>query len=81
MQEYATHTKCITEEQRYSAKGTVQGGAKKGEVKQLSWVAQINNILETNTNLKPNEKELLDFISKNENVPRKKNKFTVSIFK
>lgn len=79
MQEYVAHTKCITEEQRYSAKGSVPSGAKKGEIKQLSWVAQINNILETNTNLRPNEKKLLDFIAKNENVPRKKAKFIVRI--
>lgn len=72
------HTKCITEDERYAAKGTYQNGiVKKGEVKQESWLEMIKSICETEPNLKPSIKKLLETISEYSNVPRKKVKFMV----
>ncbi|KAJ8934700.1 hypothetical protein NQ318_009575 [Aromia moschata] len=75
-EEYVVHTKCLTEDERYAAKGTyVNGITKKGEVKQESWVEMIKSILESDINMKPSCSGLLNNISNYGNVPRKKNKF------
>ncbi|XP_050300314.1 uncharacterized protein C16C10.8 [Anthonomus grandis grandis] len=75
-EEYVVHTKCITEDERYAAKGTYKNGiVKKGEVKQESWLEMIKSICETETNLKPSCRKLLETISEYSNVPRKKQKF------
>ncbi|ERL88178.1 cell growth-regulating nucleolar protein [Dendroctonus ponderosae] len=75
-EEYSVHTKCITEDERYAAKGTYKNGiVKKGEVKQESWLDMIRSICETEKNLKPSIKHLLETISEYTNVPRKKQKF------
>ncbi|XP_018571067.1 cell growth-regulating nucleolar protein [Anoplophora glabripennis] len=75
-EEYVTHTKCLTEDERYAAKGTyVNGIVKKGEVKQESWVEMIKSILDKENNLKPSCRNLLNTISHYDNIPRKKPKF------
>ncbi|XP_044270782.1 cell growth-regulating nucleolar protein [Tribolium madens] len=75
-EEYVVHTKCITEEERYSAKGSIPGGVvKKGEVKQESWTDMIKSIVQTETNMKPSLRNLFNSISNYSNVPRKKVKF------
>ncbi|XP_044755022.1 cell growth-regulating nucleolar protein [Coccinella septempunctata] len=75
-EEYSAHVKCITEEERYAAKGTYKNGiVKKGEVKQEQWSDMIRSILNDNTNLKPKCKNLLNHIVNFTNVPRKKPKF------
>ncbi|RZC38756.1 C16C10.8 -like, partial [Asbolus verrucosus] len=75
-EEYVVHTKCITEEERYSAKGSIPGGiAKKGEVKQESWTDMIRSIVDNEKDLKPSLKNLFNTISSYSNVPRKKAKF------
>lgn len=77
-EEYASHTKCLTEEERYAAKGAYANGiVKKGEVKQESWLEMIRSIIEKETNLKPSIRNLLNTISNYSNVPRKKPKFLV----
>lgn len=69
----------MTEEERYAAKGAFANGiVKKGEVKQESWIEMIKSIIEKETNLKPPIRNLLNTISNNNNVPRKKIKFIVS---
>ncbi|CAG9833709.1 unnamed protein product [Diabrotica balteata] len=74
-EEYVTHTKCITEEERYSRKGSIPNGiVKKGELKQESWVDMIKSILEQ-SNLKPSNRSLLNTICNYSNIPRKKPKF------
>ncbi|XP_072393521.1 uncharacterized protein [Diabrotica undecimpunctata] len=74
-EEYVTHTKCITEEERYSRKGSIPNGiVKKGELKQESWVDMIKSILEQ-SNLKPSHRSLLNTICNYSNIPRKKPKF------
>ncbi|KAF7286043.1 uncharacterized protein LOC143199040 [Rhynchophorus ferrugineus] len=75
-EEYVVHTKCITEDERYAAKGTYKNGiVKKGEVKQESWLEMIRSICDTEKNLRPSLRNLLNIISGNSNVPRKKIKF------
>ncbi|KAJ8922276.1 hypothetical protein NQ315_004215 [Exocentrus adspersus] len=75
-EEYATHTKCVTEDERYAAKGTYTNGiVKKGEVKQESWMEMIKSILDSDQNLNPPCRNLLNTISSYSNVPRKKHKF------
>lgn len=74
------HTKCITEDERYAAKGTYTNGiVKKGEIKQESWVEMIKSIINKEKNLSPSHRNLLNTISSCNNVPRKKNKFIVSL--
>ncbi|XP_045463608.1 cell growth-regulating nucleolar protein [Harmonia axyridis] len=75
-EEYGAHIKCITEEERYAAKGTYKNGIiKKGEVKQEQWSDMIRSILNGNTQLKPKCANLLNHIVNFTNVPRKKPKF------
>lgn len=79
-EEYADHTKCLTEEERYAAKGSFSNGVvKKGEVKQESWIEMIKSIINEEENLKPSIRNLLTSISNYNNVPRKKPKFLVSV--
>lgn len=80
-EEYTVHTKCITEEERYSAKGSIPGGiVKKGEVKQESWTDMIRSIVQSEeSNLKPSLRNLFNTISNYTNVPRKKVKFIVGL--
>lgn len=79
-EEFVAHTKCITEDERYAAKGTYANGiVKKGDVKQESWVEMIKSIIDKERNLPPNHRNLLNTISTYNNVPRKKIKFIVSV--
>ncbi|KAJ8927567.1 hypothetical protein NQ314_019950 [Rhamnusium bicolor] len=71
-EEYVSHVKCLTEDERYAAKGTyVNGNVKKGEVKQESWVEMIKTILNQETNIEPPCRKLLNIISTYNNIPRK----------
>ncbi|KRT78534.1 hypothetical protein AMK59_8347, partial [Oryctes borbonicus] len=72
--DYNVHTKCVTEEQRYSGKDYVEK-TKKGEVKQESWMEMIKSILMHEPDLKPQHRNLLNTISNYNNVPRKRVKF------
>ncbi|XP_025832468.1 cell growth-regulating nucleolar protein-like, partial [Agrilus planipennis] len=75
-EEYSVHTKCLTEDERYAAKGSMPIGVqKKGEAKQDAWVEMIRAIIQEDINMKPQNKNLLLTISKHNNVPRKKQKF------
>ncbi|XP_076248611.1 uncharacterized protein LOC143188298 [Calliopsis andreniformis] len=75
-EEYAAHTKCISEAQRYGGKDYVpKAGANKGERKQQEWINIVNNILNSETKLSNAERSFLKTLSKYENIPRKKAKF------
>lgn len=79
-EDYVAHTKCVTEEERYAAKGSLPNGVvKKGEVKQESWVEMIKSIVDTEKNLPAALRNLLNNLSHHSNVPRKKAKFIVNI--
>lgn len=74
--EYVKHTKCITEDERYGGKGfTLKASANKGERKQQEWINVVQNLLNTSTNLTGAERNILNTLSRHENIPRKKAKF------
>lgn len=74
------HTQCVTEEQRYSAKGFVpKASSEKGKRKQASWVDIVQSVI-NKENLQNDERQFLNIIAKFNNVPRKKNKFQVILF-
>lgn len=71
---YEEHTKCITEEERYSAKGFV-AKEKKGEKKQNTWVDLVQSVLDEQKDAPRNVLRIIENISKHQNTPRKKPKF------
>ncbi|KYN42115.1 Cell growth-regulating nucleolar protein [Trachymyrmex septentrionalis] len=74
--EYVTHTKCITEAERYGAKDYVpKPSANKGERKQQEWMNVVNDLLTGTVELSNLERNFLNTLSKHENIPRKKAKF------
>lgn len=73
------HCQCVTEEQRYSAKGFVpKASSEKGKRKQAGWVDIVQSVIDRK-DLQNDERKLLNIIAKFDNVPRKKNKFQVFI--
>jgi len=74
--EYVAHTKCISESERYGGKDYVQKpSANKGEKKQQAWIDVVQNTLTNSKTLTVPERNLLNSISKHDNIPRKKAKF------
>ncbi len=77
-QEYKTHIKCISEEEKYSGKGFVaKPGQNKNERKQTEWVAMVQNVVLSVGNTNEELTNALQRISQYENIPRKKPKFMV----
>ncbi|XP_046973092.1 cell growth-regulating nucleolar protein isoform X1 [Vanessa cardui] len=72
--DYEAHTKCITEEERYSGKGFTPK-EKKGEKKQNAWVEMLQSVLDEQKNASGNVLRIIETISKHNNTPRKKPKF------
>jgi len=73
------HCQCVTEDQRYSAKGYVpKPSAEKGKLKQAGWVDIVQSVM-NNKDLPNEQRQFLSIIAKFDNVPRKKNKFQVFI--
>ncbi|KAL4090091.1 hypothetical protein QTP88_024992 [Uroleucon formosanum] len=69
------HCQCVTEDQRYSAKGYVpKPSAEKGKRKQAAWVDIVQSVM-NNKDLPNEQRQFLNIIAKFDNVPRKKNKF------
>ncbi|XP_022174297.1 cell growth-regulating nucleolar protein [Myzus persicae] len=69
------HCQCVTEDQRYSAKGYVpKPSAEKGKRKQAGWVDIVQSVM-NNKDLPNEQRNFLNIIAKFDNVPRKKNKF------
>lgn len=73
-QDYEVHTKCVTEEERYSGKG-FQAKEKKGEKKQNAWVEMLQSVLDEQKTAPSNVLRIIETISKHNNTPRKKPKF------
>lgn len=75
-QEYVSHIKCISEDEKYSAKGFVAKPDKnKGAQKQALWTDIIKDVLLKKPTLDVQTKQILQRISDQANVPRKKPKF------
>uniref|UniRef100_T1IIS0 Uncharacterized protein n=1 Tax=Strigamia maritima TaxID=126957 RepID=T1IIS0_STRMM len=73
--EYKGHTKCITEEEKYSGQGfKPKPSAGKAEKKQEEWLEYVRKAIE---NSKGDSKllELLNLIIAHDNIPRKQKKF------
>lgn len=73
-EEYNSHTSCISEVEKYSAKGT-NIKPSKGEVKQQQWMKQIDEAIATSGSSNKRVAEILISLKEFQNVPRKKNKF------
>ncbi|CAB3258367.1 unnamed protein product [Arctia plantaginis] len=73
-QDYEAHNKCVTEEERYSAKGFVSK-EKKGEKKQNTWVEMVQSVLDEQKGAPANVLRIIEAVSKHTNTPRKKPKF------
>ncbi|KAL4231625.1 hypothetical protein ACF0H5_009205 [Mactra antiquata] len=73
--EYEAHTKCISEEEKYSGKNFVpKPGANKNEIKQQQWIHQVQEAVDKcKTN--PRLQGILVKLKDHANIPRKKNKF------
>lgn len=73
--EFKEHTKCISEEEKYSAKGFVAKPNKnKGAQKQESWTETLQNLI-NKPGIDPQIKRIVERIAAQTNVPRKKPKF------
>jgi len=73
--EFKAHTKCISEEEKYSAKGFVAKPNKnKGAQKQESWTEILQNLI-NKPGIDSQTKQIIEKIAGQTNVPRKKPKF------
>lgn len=75
-EEYASHVKCISENQKYGGSDYV-AKEHKGEKKQEEWIMRINEKVANSQNMDPQLKMLLQDIVSYSNVPRKEAKFKV----
>lgn len=74
--EFKAHTKCITEDEKYSAKGFVAKPERnKGAQKQEAWTEIIQNHLLQRADLDTHTRQTLERLAGQTNVPRKKPKF------
>lgn len=71
--DYKSHVKCISENQKYGGKD-YEAKTHKGDAKQQAWIQKINELIKK-PNVSPKVRELLQQISAFDNVPRKKAKF------
>ncbi|XP_037090267.1 cell growth-regulating nucleolar protein-like [Pollicipes pollicipes] len=75
-EEYKHHNKCITEDEKYAAKGwQPKSSANKGERKQEAWIEAINRKVEETKDMPPALSQLLSTLTQHGNIPRKKKKF------
>lgn len=73
--EYKEHTKCISEEEKYSGKNyKPKPGANKGEVKQEMWTNQVQAAI-NKCKADPKLRNVLERLKDYPNIPRKKVKF------
>ncbi|XP_067657078.1 cell growth-regulating nucleolar protein-like [Haliotis asinina] len=72
--DYEKHTKCISEDQKYSGKGYV-AKVNKGEAKQDRWIEQVQSAIDNQKGGNPRLRGTLESIKNYPNIPRKKNKF------
>ncbi|XP_052771794.1 cell growth-regulating nucleolar protein-like [Mya arenaria] len=73
--EYEQHTKCVSEEEKYSGKNYVaKPNANKNEIKQQQWLQQVQLAIDK-AKANPQLRELLVKLKDFPNIPRKQNKF------
>ena len=74
--DFASHIKCITEDEKYGGSNYVSK-ENKGERKQEEWVENIKEKVASTHNMEPQLKDLLQNIIQHTNIPRKEAKFRV----
>ncbi|XP_072550546.1 cell growth-regulating nucleolar protein [Salminus brasiliensis] len=72
-EDYKSHVRCISEDQKYGGKG-YEAKANKGDVKQQQWIQRIQEAM-NKPGVSSRLKEVLNQVSSYDNVPRKKAKF------
>ncbi|GCC24731.1 hypothetical protein chiPu_0003133 [Chiloscyllium punctatum] len=72
-EDYKTHIKCISEDEKYGGKG-FEAKAKKGDLKQQQWIETVHQIM-NESNVNPKVREILEQMNSYDNIPRKKAKF------
>ncbi|KAM9143121.1 cell growth-regulating nucleolar protein isoform 1-T1 [Pangshura tecta] len=71
--DYKSHVKCISEDQKYGGKG-YEAKANKGDVKQQEWIQKIHEVIKK-PNISPKVRNILEQMHTYDNIPRKKVKF------
>uniref|UniRef100_A0A8W7PXK0 Zinc finger C2H2 LYAR-type domain-containing protein n=1 Tax=Anopheles coluzzii TaxID=1518534 RepID=A0A8W7PXK0_ANOCL len=71
---YNEHTSCISEAEKYSAKGFVPK-VQKGAKKQESWVEMVRSIAQKHKNMSAGVRSVFNFIERTDNIPRKQKGF------
>ncbi|XP_017779055.1 PREDICTED: uncharacterized protein C16C10.8 [Nicrophorus vespilloides] len=79
---YGEHIRCVSEADRYSAKGSSikQSEIPKGEQKQQEWMDMIRNSIDNDTKLSKDLRNVLDKILVNNNLPMKQKPFMNFVF-
>ncbi|KAL8207623.1 UNVERIFIED_CONTAM: hypothetical protein K2H54_060090 [Gekko kuhli] len=72
-EDYKSHVKCVSEDQKYGGKG-YEAKTHKGDVKQQEWIQKIHEAIEK-TNINPKVRDILQQMYAFDNIPRKKGKF------
>ncbi|XP_014783922.1 cell growth-regulating nucleolar protein [Octopus bimaculoides] len=73
--EFNSHIKCISEEEKYSGKDyKARPTQNKGEAKQDAWIQKVQTAIDK-SNSKPNIRNLLERLKDYPNIPRKQTKF------
>ncbi|KRX26101.1 Cell growth-regulating nucleolar protein [Trichinella nelsoni] len=73
-EEYDTHKKCISEEAKYSG-GTIENKETKGELKQQSWIENVQCAIDSVKSSNFKLRQLLETLKSYNNIPRKQVKF------
>ncbi|XP_067951062.1 cell growth-regulating nucleolar protein-like [Watersipora subatra] len=74
--DYASHTTCVSEAQKYGGKDYVEkGNVNKGQKKQDLWVETVQQVLERTKTDDPRVKQILEGLTTLSNIPQKKAKF------
>ncbi|XP_074848585.1 cell growth-regulating nucleolar protein [Carettochelys insculpta] len=71
--DYKSHVKCISEDQKYGGKG-YEAKTNKGDVKQQEWIQKIHEVIKK-PNISPKLRNILEQMHTYDNIPRKKVKF------
>ncbi|CAM9389750.1 unnamed protein product [Lampetra planeri] len=72
-QDYKTHLRCISENEKYGGKG-FEAKANKGDVKQQLWLQKVQDSINA-PGISPQVRDIMNSIVGYDNVPRKKPKF------
>ncbi|XP_015276665.1 PREDICTED: LOW QUALITY PROTEIN: cell growth-regulating nucleolar protein [Gekko japonicus] len=74
-EDYKSHVKCVSEDQKYGGKG-YEAKTHKGDAKQKKqeWIQKIHEAIEK-TNINPKVRDILQQMYAFDNIPRKKGKF------